>query len=599
MGNNNRSSSDLKPIADAVFEVCYEVCNKVGGIYTVVSSKALQMTKIYKEYFLIGPYYKDKAEMEFQEIETPANLKDIFKELKQEGIICHFGKWLIKGEPNTILIEFDGFKHALDGLKVNYWEHFQVDSMNAHWDFFEPMLWSTAAGKVIEKFQEKNENKKVVGHFHEWISGFGLLLLKMAKSKAKTIFTTHATMLGRSIAGNGENLYMKLDFVNPDEDAKRLNVNDKYTAEKACANNADIFTTVSEITQIEAEKILGRKADVLTLNGLDMSIFPSFEQTSNMHVKSREKLKEFTSYFFFPYYTFDLKETLFYFISGRYEYRNKGIDFYIKALKKLNDYLIENKVNKTVVAMFMIPSGIRGIKQDLLESKTYYKHISTYMEDNIEEIKHNMIDTFVKGDSPTCESILSRDFLTEIRRSMKSFKKEGTPPIVTHQLENYDEDPIVQNLLAEGLDNKKENRVKAVQYPVYIDNVDGLIDLPYYEMTAGCHLGVFPSYYEPWGYTPAEANAMGVPCITSDLAGYGRYIKPLSKKEDGTVVISRYKREEQDGIKELFEELKEFTLLDHQERVDRKIAAKQSIEKCDWKDFIKFYVEAHNKSFGK
>ncbi len=590
---------EIEAHADHLFEVCFEVCNKVGGIYTVVSSKALLMKKYYKNYTLIGPYYADKADTEFNESEVPSKFKEIFNELKEEGIIAHYGTWNIKGEPETILLEITHFKDSLDHLKTKYWEEFQVDSMFANWDFFEPMLWSTAAGKFIEKFQEQHKEQKIVGHFHEWISGFGLLLLRMAKSNAKTIFTTHATMLGRSISGSGEDLYGKLDSLNPEEEAKKHNVMDKFSAERACAKNADIFTTVSEITQIEAEKILGRKADVLTLNGLDLSIFPSYEEVANLHVDSKEKIMEFIKYYFFPYYTFDLSHTLIYFTSGRYEFTNKGIDHYIKALARLNEHLKRSNSKRTIVAFIFVPGAAKNIRQDVLENKTFFRHIKHFAEDNLETIKEKIITSIVRGKELDTKDIFDKEFLLEMKKNVKSFKKDGIPPTCTHTIENEENDPALNLLREVGLNNSVEQKVKVVLYPVYLDHADGLIDLSYYDTLAGAHLGVFPSYYEPWGYTPAESAIMGVPCITSDLAGFGRYMKKIVKEKEGIFVINRYQANSENAIEDLFDSMRHYASLEHQERVDNKIAAKEAIENCDWKDFVKFYIEAHNKALEK
>jgi len=296
--------TDIK--AEILFECSWEVCNKVGGIYTVVKSKAALLNSAYSRYFLVGPYFEEKARQDLQPEDVPDDLKQVFSELEHEGIKCHYGTWQVKGDPKAILIDFKGFVNNKNGIKKNLWDTYKIDSLNSRWDFEEPMLWATCVGKLIEKFariNSPNNDRKIVGHFHEWMGGFAILLLKQAGVKVATVFTTHATMLGRSICGSGGNLYEGLPNLNPDEAAYNLGVHDKYMTEKACTENCDVFTTVSEITAIEAEKILGRKADVLVLNGLDLAKFPTFEETSIKHRENREVVREFASYYFLPYYS--------------------------------------------------------------------------------------------------------------------------------------------------------------------------------------------------------------------------------------------------------------------------------------------------------
>ncbi|MFP4111567.1 MAG: glycogen/starch synthase [Candidatus Woesearchaeota archaeon] len=582
--------------ADYVFEVSFEVCNKVGGIYTVVKSKAAAMKTYYKNYFLIGPYYNDRTDVEFLETEIPEKFREIDEKLKKEGIICHFGKWQIKGEPDTILVDFMGTKDSQNELQKMYWEKYKVDSISSSWDFIEPMLWSTAVGKLIECFGQENKEKKIIGHFHEWLSGFGSLWLKSADSHVKTVFTTHATMLGRSIAGNGRELYNELDNIEPEKTAKELGVMDKFSTEKACAENSDIFTTVSEITGIEAEKLLGKKPDVLVLNGLDEEKFPSFEETSLIHISSKDKIREFLTYFFFPYYQFDMDHTLTFFIVGRYEFRNKGIDLFIKALARLNNYLKEKNSKRTIAALFWIPGDARGIRTELLENKTFYRHIKNYVESHSKEIEKKIVMDIVSNKDLTRRTLFSKEFLISNKRHLNRFRREGNPPISTHYLGNEAEDPIEKALRENNLVNNMDDNVKVVHYPVYLNGVDGLIDLPYYEAMCGCHLGVFPSYYEPWGYTPVECASMGVPSLTSDLAGFGRFIKPKLKDREGIYVLERFGKSEEESLKNFTDFLCRFSELDHHERVKYKMDAKGSTQLTDWRDFVKFYVEAHNKA---
>ncbi|MBT3406960.1 glycosyltransferase [Candidatus Woesearchaeota archaeon] len=595
--------------ADYLFEASWEVCNKVGGIFTVVKSKAALINDNYQNYFLIGPYFKEKADTSFESDTVPLEFEKVFQDLAKEGITCHYGKWLIKGEPKTILIDSSGLADKKNDLKSLYWDKFQVDSLNSGWDFEEPLVWATAVGKLIEGFVNvRDGNKKVVGHFHEWLAGFALLYLKLNNVQCGTVFTTHATMLGRTIAGAGRDLYDSLDQINPEEEAKNSGIMDKFSTEKACAHNADAFTTVSEITGLEAEKLLGRKPDVLLLNGLDIDKFPTFEETSVMHRKNRDIIREFISYYFFPYYYFDIEESLNLFIVGRYEYKNKGLDIFIKALAKLNEALKAEKSKKTIVAFFWIPRDVHGAKMDLSLNKISYNRIRNYVTEKQSAVFDRIVRNVMACDSEDlCDPlafgktvpVFDKEFLTAAKKLRMSFVKQGNPHLVTHNISNEDQDPIINAFLENGLDNKEDDNVKVIFYPVYLTGVDGLIDLPYYEAITGCHMGLFPSYYEPWGYTPLESAALGVPSLTTDLGGFGRFIQEKADTTSGIYVLKRFHVPEEESIQHFFEILHNFTKLNQKGRVEEKMKAKQLAHLADWKVLVHNYFDAHSLAIEK
>ncbi|MBW2972016.1 glycogen/starch synthase [Candidatus Woesearchaeota archaeon] len=594
-----------------VFEASWEVCNKVGGIYTVVKSKAALLNEAYPNYFLIGPYFQDKAELELAEDTLPHGFQEVFDELKNEGIVCYFGRWQIKGNPKTVLIDFSGYWKNKDAIKKRLWDEYQIDSLFASGDFDEAAVWATAAGRFIERFiqkkQERGENNfKYVAHFHEWLAGFGLLYLKSSPVKIATVFTTHATMLGRTVAGMGRNLYEELESIHPDDEARALGVQPKHLTEKACVANVDVFTTVSEITGIEAEHLLGRKPDVLVLNGLDIGKLPTYEEAAYKHRLNREKIHNFLRYYFLPYYYFDIEDTLLLFIVGRYEYKNKGIDLVIESLAKLNEMMKKEGSKRSVICFFWIPRDVHGVRNDISINKSAYSTLRDFVDEHTPHIQENIVTNIIKSGSMKkldmtaigCD-IFDDDFKKNIKKLEVNFAKKGNPPLSTHNIPNEFEDAIISNLINTGLDNKEDDPVKVIFYPIYLTGVDGLTDLAYYDAMNACHLGLFPSYYEPWGYTPLECGALGVPSLTSDLGGFGRFLLQKTTGTSGIFVLKRFKRPREDVINEFADVLHRFAKFNASERVQQKILAKELANLADWKELVKHYFEAHDLAIKK
>ena len=587
--------------ADIVFEVSWEVCNKVGGIYTVVKSKAAKMVESYGDnYFLVGPYSPSKALAEFQE-EVPNELCKIpFEELKKTGIICHFGRWVGEGNPFVILVDFVNYRYRLNEIKRELWEWYKIDSLRATADYDEPIIWAYAVGMLIEKLSGCYKNKKIVAHFHEWLSGVGLLYLKKRNMKIATVFTTHATVLGRTLANSNIDLYNIWNKIKPDEIVYNYNVEAKHLVEKNSASFADVFTTVSEITGMESDYLLKKKPDLLLPNGLDISKFPTFEEIVIKHRLQRDRIREFMLYYFFPYHTFGPKETLVYFIAGRYEFHDKGIDIYIKALGKLNEKLKQLKSEKTIIAFIWVPANIRNIKPELLENKTLYQDMKDALEEVTDDVEKNIIYSFVSNKKIQKESLFDDEFLTEMKIRVAKFVKNGKPPLSTHDL--YDEnDIILRTIISAGLKNEEQDPVKIVYYPIYLSGADGLLNLNYYEAMQGSHLGIFPSYYEPWGYTPLEAGALGVSSVTTDLAGFGRYFSAKYVQSDtpGIFVLRRLNKSDDDVIKQLVDVMFNFANLSREDRIANKLQAREVASMADWRIFINNYIEAHNLAVDK
>ena len=587
--------------ADIVFEVSWEVCNKVGGIYTVVRSKAARMVEVYgNNYFLVGPYFGAMAVGQFQEELPEQFCKSPFEELKKLGIICHYGKWIVDGNPTVILIDFVNFKGKSNEIKKELWESYKIDSLRASRDYDEPVVFAYAAGMLIEMLSKCFDKKKIVAHFHEWLSGPGLLYLKKRNAMIGTVFTTHATVLGRTLASANVDLYNVWDKINPDEEIYRHNIESKHLVEKNSALFADSFTTVSEITGMEALHLLKKKPDVILPNGLDISKFPSFEEITIRHGFFRDKIKEFMLHYFFPYYNFDLKETLIYFLAGRYEFHDKGIDIYIRALGKLNERLKESKIGKKIIAFIWVPANIRNIRPELLENKTMFQRIKSAIEEVSPEVQKNILYSIISGNEISKETLFDETFLLEIKSSLSQFAKKGNPPLLTHDL--YDEnDAIIKSIISAELTNSKDDNVKIIYYPIYLSGADGLLNLGYYEAMQGSHLGIFPSYYEPWGYTPLEAGALGVSSVTTDLAGFGRYFCAECQKPQvpGIFVLKRLNKSDEEVTNQLVDVMFNFANLSKEERIANKLSAREAASMADWKIFVSNYIKAHNMAVEK
>jgi len=596
---------------DSLFEVSWEVCNKVGGINTVLQSKALEIRNFYKQnYVLIGPYFVDKVSGQFQEELPEAELKSIFSHLERRGIKCHKGKWLIPGEPRVILIDFINFWPEVNRIKRELWDNFKIDSLNSGYDFDEPVLWSYAVGMLIGQIADEHKQKKTIAHFHEWLSGAGLLYLAAKHSGVKTVFTTHATTLGRTLANNNIDIYSLLDKIDVDKEIYKYNIQAKHLLEKASVEHASVFTTVSEITNLEAKYFLGKKADVILSNGLDIEKFPSFEEETLKHRIRRNKIREFLQYFFFPYYSFDLEETLIYFVASRYEFKNKGIDITIKALGKLNEKLKREHSKKNIVVFFWVPAAIRGIKMELLENRIKYEDIKDSFKEIAREAQERLLFSLISQKEISQESLFNKEFLDETKKKILIFNRKGEAMCSTHDL--VDPNDIILNKFKEAnLNNSAKDKVKVIFYPTYLNGSDGLLNLNYYECISGSHLGVFPSYYEPWGYTPMETGALGVPSITTDLAGCGRFISQYieGKKYPGIFLLkflsasvgdnASGQRAESEVVSDLADIMHKFAKLSTHERIQNKIAARDIAAKADWKVLIKNYLDAYKLALNK
>jgi glycogen phosphorylase/synthase len=538
--------NNLKP--DYVFEVSWEVCNKVGGIHTVLSTKSPFIHKEFGDnYILLGPdvWKETRENPEFTE---DINLFKVWREKAlADGLNIRIGRWNIPDRPLVILIDFTTYFPHKNEILAEFWEDYQLDSISGGWDYIEPVMFGYGAAKVIENFYEYHftSRERFIAHFHEWQTGAGILYLEKYMPQAGTVFTTHATILGRSIASNGRSLYNNLEKLDAAALARSYGIISKYSLEKCSAQVADCFTTVSEITARECKYLLQKEPDMITPNGFDPSIVPMPELMQQQKAAARKILFRVAGTLLgYPV----PEESILLLNSGRYEFRNKGIDLFIDSLGELNKI-----PGKPILAFIMAPGNISGPNKELLDR--------------------------LQG-NPASESLYHK--------------------YLTHNIYHEEYDPALRQIHAAGLNNNESDRVRIIFAPAFLDGNDGIFNLPYYQLLPGFDLTVFPSYYEPWGYTPLESAAYGIPTITTSLAGFGLWIQSLQKKDiDGVKVIIRNDNNDAEVLQNITDHIQAFT---RKKDVEIKRIGLQSANMAgtaSWKEFIGFYYDTYSLALHK
>ena len=556
---------------DYIFESSWEVCNKVGGIYTVLSTRAKTLQQVLKDKIIfIGPdFWKEQESPYFRE--DNSLLAEWQWAAKEQGLKVRVGRWTVPGEPIAILVDFNPYFEKKNEIYGWLWEHYQVDSLHAYGDYDEASMFSYAAALVVESFYKHSlkPEQKVIYHANEWMCGLGLLYLNNKLPQIGTVFTTHATSIGRSIAGNQKPLYDYLFAYNGDQMAGELNMQSKHSIEKQTAHYADCFTTVSDITAKECVELLDKPVDVVLPNGFDNSFVPSTAQAfARKRKAARKKMLQVANALLGEELDDD---TLLISTSGRYEFRNKGIDVFVEAMNRL---LRDRDLKKKVVAFIEVPGWVGEPRKDLQE------RLATL------NIKHETLNIKQATNS-----------------EQPSFNTPLEVPMVTHWLHNMSHDNVLSMLKYYDMHNRKDENVKVIFLPCYLDGNDGIVNMTYYDVVLGNDLCIYPSYYEPWGYTPLEAIAFKVPCITTDLAGFGLWANTVfghdGQLEDGVKVIHRtdYNYSEvADNIKDTVAEFSNMTK--KQIETCRKNAEALS-EKALWTHFIEYYYEAYDIALRK
>ncbi|MDR0989141.1 MAG: glycogen/starch synthase [Prevotellaceae bacterium] len=535
-------------IPDYIFETSWEVCNKVGGIYTVLSTRANTLQAVFHDkLFFIGP------DLGQQTLRSPFveadNLCAAWKRhaAEHDGLAVRVGRWDIPGRPIVFLVDFHPFFSQKNELYTMMWNRYGVDSLHAYGDYDEASMFAYAAGRVAESFYRYNLTAadRVVYQAHEWMTAMGALYLQTAVPEIATIFTTHATSIGRSIAGNNKPLYDYLFAYNGDQMAGELNMQSKHSVEKQTAHRADCFTTVSEITNNECKELLDKPADVVLMNGFEEDLVPPQSDLVEKRTRTRAALLHLAGCLTGT--RLRDEETLVVGTSGRYEFKNKGIDVFVEALGHLNR---SRELKKEVLAVIAVPGWVSAPRSDLQERLQNDRNDSTPLE----------------------------------------------MPFLTHWLHNTADDLLVNRLPALGLCNAPGGRVKVLLIPCYLDGADGILNLSYYDLLAGEDLSVYPSYYEPWGYTPLESIAFGVPTITTDLAGFGRWVKGMACEgiDKGVEVLHRSDYNYGEVAEGIGETITRFAAKNRGELDEIGRQATQTAEKALWKHFIGYYYEAYD-----
>ncbi|XP_010573729.1 PREDICTED: glycogen [starch] synthase, liver isoform X2 [Haliaeetus leucocephalus] len=529
------------PVEDLLlFEVSWEVTNKVGGIYTVIQTKARTTADEWGEnYFLVGPYFEHNVKTQVEACEPPN----------------------------------PAVKKAMDTMKS------QGCQLSCQFD----------------------DKPNIIAHFHEWQAGVGLILSRSQKLPVATIFTTHATLLGRYLCAASIDFYNNLEQFDIDKEAGERQIYHRYCMERASVHCAHVFTTVSQITAIEAEHMLKRNPDVVTPNGLNIKKFSAMHEFQNLHSMYKARIQEFIRGHFYGHLDFSLEKTLFFFIAGRYEFSNKGADMFLEALSRLNFLLRVHKTDVTVVVFFIMPAKTNNFNVETLKGQAVRKQLWDTAQSVKEKFGKKLYNALLKGEIPDLNKILDRDDITIMKRAIFSTQRHCLPPVTTHNMIDDGNDPILNTIRRIGLFNNRTDRVKVILHPEFLSSTSPLLPLDYEEFVRGCHLGVFPSYYEPWGYTPAECTVMGIPSVTTNLSGFGCFMQEhvADPAAYGIYIVDRRFRSPDESCNQLTQFLYGFCQQSRRQRIIQRNRTERLSDLLDWRYLGRYYMHARHLALSR
>lgn len=582
----------------------------VGGIFTVIKTKAhVSKSELGNNYILIGPLKEQyvRTEVELKEPEEWV-FRDSIKALRDNGVRVEYGTWLIEGAPNVLLFDIGSAAWKLNEWKHDFWNNCNIGVPHLDQESNDAIIFGYMVSWFFEEFYKRVEETQgrplIVAQFHEWMSAIALVLIRTRHLDIATVFTTHATLLGRYLCAANVDFYNNLDKFRTDTEAGDRQIYHRYSMERAAAHSAHVFTTVSEITALESTHLLGRRPDVLTPNGLNVKKFAASHEFQNLHSKSKEKINTFVRGHFHGHYDFDLDKTLYFFIAGRYEFSNKGADMFIESLARLNHYLQVAQSDKTIIAFFIMPAKTNNFNVESLKGQAIAKQLRQTVDQVQEAIGKSIFEKCLSGQMPDGKELITDDLLVKLKRCTYAIQKStGLPPICTHNMVDDGDDPILKKFRSCKLFNNRYDRVKVVFHPEFLSSpeTNPLFNMDYEEFIRGCHLGVFPSYYEPWGYTPAECTVTGIPSITSNVSGFGCFIAdyvadPMSY---GVYIVDRRFKSPEESVQQMTQFMYDFTRLNRRQRIIQRNRTERLSDLLDWRNLGVYYSQARQLALSR
>ncbi|MCC6676190.1 MAG: glycogen/starch synthase [Phycisphaerales bacterium] len=593
-----------------LFEVAWEVCNQVGGIYQVLKSKVPLMVERWADrYCLVGPYIESKANLEFEPTRPTGWIGRAIAQLKDQGLTVHHGRWLVPGRPRVLLVEHWLSGQRLAEVKYRLWADHGIETPGGDGLIDGVISFAEAMRRLFTAIADQKgapgaENARlgragqrlIIGHFHEWMGGLAIPLLRRENAAIATVFTTHATLLGRYIASSEENFYDRLPWINEAEAAARYNVRPQHAIERACAHGAHVFTTVSAVTAEECASLLGRPVDLVLPNGLNVAHYNATHDQQRFHAQFKNEINRFVAGHFFPSYPFDLDNTLYFFTSGRFEPKNKGFDLCLEVMARLNAELRAEKLGKNVVFFIITSRATRSLNPLALEKRGVLNELREVCNHITEAVSDRLFWRAAAGSKLKLDDLIEEYWTLRYKRVQHALRQPCLPMVVTHIMQDDATDPVLNYLRQLNLINREEDPVKIVYHPEFINPTNPLWGIEYDQFVRGCHMGIFPSAYEPWGYTPLECLAMGVPAVTSDLAGIGRYVHENYPDHDswGMKVLPRRGRSYQDAAADLTRYLMAYCRLDRRERIALRNEVDRHSWEFDWSKLGRVYHAAHD-----
>lgn len=629
------SGGGLNPSA-LLLEIAWEVCNQVGGIYQVLKSKAPTMVQRWGErYVMVGPYHAPTAALEFEETTPQGWLGRAINALKGEGLTIHYGRWMISGKPRTLLIEHWQGTANLDAAKYRLFADHGISTPAGDGLMDGVISFGEAVRRLIEKIVEHattgptvpgvptGTRPPILAHFHEWMASTAIPMVRKQGLPVGLIFQTHATLLGRYMASGDEQFYDRLSWGTIDHaaEAARYNITPQHLIERAATHGAHVMTTVSSITGEECDGLLGRGPDVVLPNGLDIQRYNVGHDFQTLHAQFKERIHRFTMAHFFPSYSFDLDNTIYAFTSGRYEPRNKGFDLCLEAMARLNAELRAARSPVTVVFFIITKRATRSLHPWALQQRGVMNEFKSVCDQIMAHVGEKLFRKGATGAKVELEKEIDEAWVLRYRRIQQALKVDRLPLVTTHMIDDEGQDPVINQIRNVWLFNRHDDPVKVVYHPDFISPTNPLWGMDYEQFVRGCHLGVFPSAYEPWGYTPLEAIAMGVPALSSDLAGFGAYVQENIRSPLGPVggiagggggaggggagsrpglwVINRRGRSFHDAAAQMASIMFGYCTLDRRQRIALRNQVEAQSWLFDWSVLGEAYTRAHELALAR